>query len=58
MAMYSTNNNVPFPLPTQSGCAVALVDAADKKAVEASGLKVLFWSEPSAGIEALPFNNT
>uniref|UniRef100_A0A914H4M8 Galactokinase n=1 Tax=Globodera rostochiensis TaxID=31243 RepID=A0A914H4M8_GLORO len=37
------------------GCAVALVDKAKRAQVEASGLNVLFWSEPCEGIEAFPF---
>uniref|UniRef100_A0A914H688 Transmembrane protein 107 n=1 Tax=Globodera rostochiensis TaxID=31243 RepID=A0A914H688_GLORO len=37
------------------GCAVALVAKAKRAQVEASGLNVLFWSEPCEGIEAFPF---
>lgn len=37
------------------GCVVALVDKANKKAVEESGLNVIFWSEPCEGIEAFSF---
>lgn len=37
---------------------VALIEKSKKESIVAAGLDVLFWSEPSAGIEAIKINGS